>query len=392
MAKRSATEFLDRFVHPLVAGGDLHVGAPIAADELQQLTDDLPHASEALVQVDEARTEVLAELVVRPPALVLDADEVALAAAVHNLLFLAHPRAESWVVTGGALDKVIKAAQVFAARPLSTNRRKVLARHALLHNVFDITRPDVTISWWTGSATYFGQRPPSRLMAWRSVRRVREETSLASFEDLLATSESVPVVGTLLRRSPLTQLLTTHPAAPALHWEDAVFVLRDAELARAVAYAALRGVEPRTIVAAPARFAAAFEQMLERNPAPADVRAVAAFLVHLNVLLALAEIRERDPSARSALLGSVLAPERAGQRPRGLATFFALPNALGRVDPRIAAPPGLSAERALARRWKRHRRQVEEGVGEAVIETLAQRLRRHIGAPKMLESPEAQAE
>jgi hypothetical protein len=386
MAKRSATEFLDRFVHPLVAGGDLHVSAPIAADELQQLTDDLPHASEALVQVDEARTEVLAELVVRPPSLVLDADELALAAAVHNLLFLAHPRAESWVVTGGALDKVTRAAQTFAARPLSINRRKVLARHALLHNVFDITRSDVTLSWWTGSATYFGQRPPSRLMAWRSVRRVREETSLASFEDLLATPEAVPVVGTLLRRSPLTQLLTTHPAAPALHWEDAVFVLRDAELARAIAYAALRGVEPRTIVIAPARFAAAFEQMLERNPAPADVRAVAAFLVHLNALLAMAEIRERDPSARSALLGSVLAPDRAGQRPRGLATFFALPNALARVDPRVAAPPGLSAERALARRWKRHRRQVEEGVGEAVIETLAQRLRRHIGAPKMLET------
>lgn len=392
MPRVTVSEFLDRFVHPLVAGGDLHVGAPLGEAELQQFADDLPHASEALVAVDEARAEVLAELVVRPPALVLDVDELALAAAVHDVLFLVHPRVDSWIVTGGAIKRVIDTAQAFAARPLSTNRRKVLARHALLHNVFDITRPDVTVSWWTGSATYFGQRPPHRLTSWKSVRRVREETSLASFEELLATPESAPVIGTLLRRSPLTLLLTTHPAAPALHWEDAVFVLRDPELARAVAYSSLRGVEPKTIVSAPARFAAAFEQMLERNPAPADVRAVAAFLVHLNVLLAMAEVRERDPSARSALLGSVLSPERAGQRQRGLATFFALPNALARVDPRVAAPPGLAAERALARRWKRHRRQVEEGVGEAVIETLAGRLRRHIGAPRRLEGAAAGAE
>ena len=33
---------------------------------------------------------------------------------------------------------------------------------------------------------------------------------------------------TLLRRTPLTQLLDNHPGAPPIHWEDAVFVLRDA--------------------------------------------------------------------------------------------------------------------------------------------------------------------
>jgi hypothetical protein len=75
----------------------------------------------------------------------------------------------------------------------------------------------------------------------------------------------------------------------------------------------------------------------------------------------------------------VLAPERAGQRPRGLSTFFALPNALALVDPRLAVAPGLLDDPQLARRWQVHRTQAAEAVGDAVIETLAQRLSRHLG-------------
>jgi hypothetical protein len=260
----------------------------------------------------------------------------------------------------------------------------VLARHALLHNLFDMRRTDIMLSWWTGSATFEGQTAPARLRAWRSIRRVREETSIAEYDELLAGPEAAPVMATLLRRSPLTQLLDSHKAAPPLHWEDAVFLLRDPELARAIAYNTLRGDDPAELVVTPSRFAAAFERMLERSPNQADLRAVAAFLVHLNVLIALAETRERDLSVRSPLLTTVLAPERAGQRPRGLATFFALPNALRKVDIRLSEPPGLRDDAALTLRWERHREQVEEGVGEAVIDTLAGRIRRHLDSGEVV--------
>ena len=50
---------------------------------------------------------------------------------------------------------------------------------------------------------------------------------------------------------------------------------------------------------APARLAAAFEQMLERAPDEADVRAVAAFLVHLNALFCLGELNLREPARRA---------------------------------------------------------------------------------------------
>lgn len=384
MARKSVAEFLESFVVPLVAGGELVVGRPLTIADVQCFEEDLSHATDALVAVDDARTDLLSELVVRPPPLVLDADELRLAAALYNVLFLVHPRTESWLVSRTAISRIIETARRLASQPLSRHRTRVLARHALLHNLFDVTRVDTKVSWWTGSARYQGQRPPSRLILWPSVRRVREETTTAHYEELLSSDEAAPIVATLLRRSPLTQLVQIHPQAPALHWEDAVFVLRDAELARAVAYAALRPDDPAAQMVAPARFAAAFEQLLERTPSEADVRTIAAFLVYLNALLALAEVRLPERTARSPLLATVLAPERAGHRPRGLTTFLALPNALARVDLRLCAPPGLDSEPVLAQRWVIHREQVAAGVGEAVIDTLVGRLARHLAGPMNL--------
>jgi len=157
-----------------------------------------------------------------------------------------------------------------------------------------------------------------------------------------------------------------------------VFVLRDVELARAVAYQLVPDAAPRDQIAGPARLAAAYEQMLERAPDERDVRAVAAFLVHLDALFCLAELTLREPGAKSPLISTVLAAEAAGQRPRGLATLFALPGALAAVDPRLAMPPGIAELPALAQRWKVHRAQTAELLGDAVIDALAARLRRHL--------------
>jgi hypothetical protein len=190
--------------------------------------------------------------------------------------------------------------------------------------------------------------------------------------------DTAPVIATLLRRTPLTQLLDSHPGAPALHWEDAVFLLRDAELARAVAYRLVPDAAARDQVTGPARLAAAFEQMLERAPNPIDVRTVTAFLVHLNALFCLGELAIREPGAKSPLLSTVLSADAAGQRPRGLATLFALPGAVALVDPRLAQPPGIAGQPALARRWQVHRAQAAELLGDAVVDALAARLRRHL--------------
>ena len=76
----------------------------------------------------------------------------------------------------------------------------------------------------------------------------------------------------------------------------------------------------------------------------------------------------------------------AGQRPRGLATLFALPGAVALVDPRLAQPPGIDAVPALGRRWRVHRAQAVELLGEAALDALAARLRRHL-TPGVMRDP-----
>jgi hypothetical protein len=381
MARPDVATFLERFVLPLVAGGEVHVGRPLTSADLARFEMDLGNATVALVAVDEARTDVLAELVARPPALVLDADELGLAAGLHDALVLAHPDTDGTLVTDAMRRRIAGTALRMVSQPLTRDRTRVLARHALLHNLLDLGRSDVLVSWWTGRARFLGQAPPARLTAWKGVRRVREEVTRAGFDEMLASPEVAPVMASLLRRTPLTQLLGGGPSAPPLHWEDAVFLLRDAELARAVAYAAIRSDEPRTQVLAPARMAAAFEQMLERTPPVADVRAVAAFLVHVAALLAMAEAHLTSPTAKSPLLSAVLAGGPGAGRPRGLATFFALPVALDKVAPRLAAPPGLADEAAWQRRWVAFQVQATELVGQPLIDSLVARLGRHLGSP-----------
>jgi hypothetical protein len=378
MAEVHVRTFLERFVRPLVAGGEIHITAPIPAADVLRWETELDAATVELVAVDEARTGVLSTLVVRPPALVLDGDELALAAGLHNALFLVHPRAELWSVSDRVRRRIIDTALSLVSRPLTRDRTRVMARHALLHNLFHLSRSDTTVSWWTGKARFQGQRPSRRLTAWKNIRRVREETTVVGFDELLAVPDTAPIVATLLRRTPLTQLLDNHPGAPPLHWEDAVFVLRDAELARAVGYALVPDAPARDQTSGPARLAAAFEQMLERAPDERDVRAVAAFLVHLSALFCIGELHMREVGAKSPLISTVLAAETAAQRPRGLATLFALPGALAVVDPRLSIPPGIESQPALATRWQVHRTQTAELLSDAMIDALAQRLRRHL--------------
>jgi hypothetical protein len=378
VAKLHVRAFLDTFVRPLVAGGELHIGAPLSVPDVQRMEVELGDASEELNAVDDARAAALAGLLYRVPAFVFEGEDLMLAAGLHNALFLVHPRADAWSVSDKQRRRIIDAALTQVSQPLTRDRARVIARHALLHKLFHLERRDTTVTWWTGRARFQGQAAPARLMRWRDMRRVREDVTTVDFDELLAVPDAAPVIATLVRRTPLTQLLDSHPGAPPLHWEDAVFLLRDPELARVVSHHLVPDAPAREQVVGPARLAAAFEQMLERAPDEADVRAVAAFLVHLGALFALGEMNLREPNAKSPLLAQVLAVEGAAQRPRGLATLFALPGALALVDTRLATPPGVAQLPALAVRWRAHRAQALELLGEPVLDALATRLRRHL--------------
>ena len=97
-----------------------------------------------------------------------------------------HPRADVWSVTDRQRRRIVDTALAMVSQPLTRDRNRVLGRHALLHNIFKLRRSDVLLTWWTGRARFQGQTPPARLTSWKAVRRVREDTTVVGFDDLLA--------------------------------------------------------------------------------------------------------------------------------------------------------------------------------------------------------------
>jgi hypothetical protein len=232
--------FLRGFVLPLVAGGDVHVGGPIAPDTLARWEVELGASSDASVTlqlIDEARAAALAPLVVRPPPMVFSADLLRLAVALYTALVLQHPRSDGWLNRGGRRELAGFARALATVAP-PQDRTELLARHALLARIFELVRRDTIVRWWSGKAEFRGEPPPARLLRWRGVRRVRAESADVPIGEVLAGDDGRNAVAGLLTISPLTDLLsltTAYRRYPAFRWGAQLDVLRDAELARAVA-------------------------------------------------------------------------------------------------------------------------------------------------------------
>jgi hypothetical protein len=413
---------LGRFVLPLVAGGDVRVGDPVAPDALARWEVELGEAGPLLVAIDDARAAAAALLVVRPPAMAFGPAELRLAVALHAALVLAHPGTTGFFSRKGRRELGAFAVGLAQGTPPPTGPTELLERHTLLARLFELVRVDTHLRWWTGKAEFRGAEPPARLVRWRKLRRVRQETSELGLSEVLAGEETRPVVAALLAASPLTDLLTLD--APARRWPpfrwgpQHLEVLRDAELARAVAYRWLVDLGrapadgPRLRAAAAA--SAAWEQTLATplellprvrplpggalspeallrmtpllslppRPAPplasADVRAITAFLVYLNALCALAEAPGSEADGPSALVAASLAarrgPELGQPEATGLRLFFCVPDVAARCDPDLAEPPGLAGDPRVARRWAAHRAQVRAALGEERLAQLARRL------------------
>lgn len=359
---KDLSTFLAGFVRPLVEGGELHVRAPLTPATLATWAAQLHTASVELVAIDDARAAVVSELVVRAPALAFGEPELLLAGALYNTLVLGHPAAVGLTARAVARQRVHEAALAFAAVPPAETRSELLGRHSLLHNLFDLSRQDTLVRWWSGKAAFMGQRPPGRLIRWGSLRRVRVEQESIAYGELLASSEEV--VARLLAASPLTDVLTPQRPQPAFSWDGAVVVLRDAELARAVIYR-----WHQDLLIAPAAAARAWEKLLYTLVPPDTVRAVTAFLVHLAALFALDEVHSRDLDGPSQLIKTA-----ADEKDAGLLALLTVPAVAAAVDGRLAAPPGIDEDAQLARRWKAHRTQVRAAVGEARISELAGKL------------------
>ena len=338
-------------------------------------------ATVELVAVDDARTDVLSTLVVRPPAFVLERRR---ARARGGPPQRAVPRASARRgVVGHAIASAAASStprSSLVSQPLTRDRTRVMARHALLHNLFHLTRTDITVSWWTGRARFHGQTPPQRLTAWRERaprargdhgRRLRRAargrpTPRRSSRRCCAARRSRSCsTPTPARRRCTGKTRCSCCAIPSSRARSRTSSCPDAGAARSGrgAGAARRGV--RADARARAR----------RGRRPRGRRVPRAPRRRCS---ASASSRLREPGAKSPLLSTVLAVETrrpAPARPRDACSRCP---ARSRTSIRASrSPPGIEsrarARDAAGQRPPRADRRA--AVGEAVIDALAGRLR-----------------
>jgi hypothetical protein len=361
-------EFLGRFVRPLVEGGDVHVGEPLELDTVAAWEAELGAVAEATVAIDDARTAIAATLVVRPPALAFDAEELRLAAALYDALVLAHPASEGFTKRR-ARRRLGETASALATVPPATGRRELIGRHTLLARLYALHRIDTHVSWWTGRADFRGQEPPRRLLLWPSVRRVREERAEIPVTDVLAGEARAPLL-LLAAATPLTDALAlAADNRPNFRWAGKGPILTDPDLVRAVVYAWLPDPNAEDALGVVGRAAAAFQEDWGKLTGP-EARATLAFFVHVMSLVALAEVGFPDLDAPSPTLAAALRDPDGGA-----ALACALPNAAARIEPALQAPPGVADDARLGRRFRAHRLQVERALTGDKLRELALRLR-----------------
>ncbi len=259
-------EFVSRFVGPLVMGGRVEVRDLIGPGVLATWARPADLDATLVTRIAETARARLAKLGPVGSADGLPLDTLALAAAWHNLLSMTHPEAKGRAGLRRKARQWSVALLEWANAPHT--RAEVAQRHGVLGGLLRLRRVDTHVSFWAGYADFVGVAPPTALVAWPRLRRVREDRTSVALMDLLSaldvddndeSSDLVSVARAALALSPLTDLaLADRPQAFAFTWTPpGVNALADPALRGAAqrallarGTAALRAVEQATLAAA----------------------------------------------------------------------------------------------------------------------------------------------
>ena len=339
-----AAQWLHHFVLPLVAGGDVRVSHVVGARELKLLLENDFLRDESAQRIAEARHAIASELVLTPPEPTLDEEALRLAGAMQNLLFLMHPGTQAPSVRRRRLRAVSAYATELATLPLpdvelddSRTVARVLAeRHSMLHHLFDLGRDDVRVSFWVGKREFHGAEPPSRLLKWPELRRVREERwRVTVVGEAMSDPLMKPIVTALLTSSPLTDLFEPSRLEPRFDLGALARWLRLPEVARAVADRWLAAGLPQVAGAYTAALMALYNDKEPR--ARQAAKTATAFACHVQ-LLSLVGDRAPTRDHLIELQGQV-------QAQPGLRDFYGLFAAAQRVG--IGRPPDIARDPRL---------------------------------------------
>jgi hypothetical protein len=276
--------FVSDFLLPVVKGGAAHVGRPMGLDAALRMLRDLPALEgDALERLATARVASATRVAPTPAAPPFDETTLRLGAALHDLLALGHPE------LGGSrsrrTDRVAAAALELASVGAPATAREAVNRHSLLARLPEIVRIDRIVYFWLGRQTFVGRRPPPRVTAMPTLRRVRiEQTSRSWLREI-----GIPVVGrqaflALNVASPLGEALDPLRLDPPIAWGRILPVLQFPALARVVAGQAVAiGVDRSGDALADAlyRFSSFHDPQPGLDASPDAVAFALRFLAHI---------------------------------------------------------------------------------------------------------------
>jgi hypothetical protein len=288
--QREFDRFATRFLGPLVAGGDMEVGHPIGPGAIDHFVGATPTDPSILGTIWEGLRLHIADVYEGTPRWTPGPDEIRLAAALHNLLWGSHPDASG---KRGARRQVAGWTEAIlgSVGPPATVESAVL-RHAVVGRFAELARRDTAVSTWAYTHRFHGRAPPGRLVALPRVRRIRTAVSRVRFHDLPLGDEAEPLLGTLLRKTPLTMALRPTLPRPAFRWHaEVVDVLQDVSLCRSATYAWVDAWNEIPPIAGAALAALA--------SAPLDpVRLAFVVCFHYNLLLTFAHVSGTETAER----------------------------------------------------------------------------------------------
>lgn len=237
-------DLYERVLAPLVLGETVRPVRPLGPRRTEAIAGlaevFTPPDVAQRARVEEGRLRVARRLWPLDVLPAIDEGTWRLVCAFSDLLQVVNPHLAGPLATSRPRKLLSFALATIEAVPAPTTALAALARHATLAGATRLVRVDTRVVWWVGAAEFRGQKPPERLLAWPSLRRVHtaeQEASLAELANHVAAPKDAwaPAIARWLTRSPLSDLASAGREAPPFTWTPETLSLVASPVAAAMA-------------------------------------------------------------------------------------------------------------------------------------------------------------
>lgn len=307
---------VERFVLPLVEGGEVQIGRPIAPGCASFFAQTVPSSEDARLRIFTALIDAADEIHDIDTVPWPSGPLVFLAAAAHNLCALTDPALDRLFVRGTRDTILAWVDRWIELVPVPLTRGDALARHALLAPILALRRTDTVLKTWAYTYRFHGRKMD--LITLGEVRPTSSEVPLETLLEKIGEYDLVARRAALMSRSPVTELLSC-VELPAFRFSLATLtVLADVGLRSGVAKALTQQEGAGAVITKALRA----KEVVSHPPL---LRIALAFVLELHMIAALDHPDKTRSTARSedgmlfdALLGAAFEDDTAIETLRDL--------------------------------------------------------------------------